>query len=78
MANESTAAVPGPVDPASTPSTAALSPAERSRVMKCYATGMQALQGNVDYAVDMFAQCVIGDPGNAIFLQKLLESLKRK
>jgi tetratricopeptide (TPR) repeat protein len=78
MANESTAAAPGPVDPASTPSTAALSPAERSRVMKCYATGMQALQGNVDYAIDMFAQCVIGDPGNAIFLQKLLESLKRK
>jgi len=36
------------------------------------------MQGNVDYAVDMFAQCVIGDPGNAVFLQKLLESLKRK
>ena len=78
MANESTAAAPGPVDPAAAPSTAALSPAERSRLMKCYVTGSQAQQGNVDYAVDMFAQCVIGDPGNAIFLQKLLESLKRK
>ena len=78
MANESTAAAPGPVDPAAAPSTAALSPAERSRLMKCFVTGSQAQQGNVDYAVDMFAQCVIGDPGNAIFLQKLLESLKRK
>jgi len=78
MANESTAAAPGPVDPAAAPSTAALSPAERSRLMKCYVTGSQAQQGNVDYAVDMFAQCVIGVPGNAIFLQKLLESLKRK
>ncbi|RLS83315.1 MAG: hypothetical protein DWI04_03550 [Planctomycetota bacterium] len=78
MANESTAAAPGPVDPVAAPSTAALSPAERSRLMKCYVTGSQAQQGNVDYAVDMFAQCVIGDPGNAIFLQKLLESLKRK
>ena len=78
MANESTAAPSGPVDPATVPSTAALSPAERSRLMKCYVTGAQALQGNVDYAIDMFSQCVVGDPGNAIFLQKLLEALKRK
>ena len=78
MANESTAAAPGPVDPAAAPSTAALPAAERSRLMKCYVTGSQAQQGNVDYAIDMFAQCVIGDPGNPIFLQKLLEALKRK
>jgi tetratricopeptide (TPR) repeat protein len=78
MANESTAAAPGPVDPAAAPSTAALPAAERSRLMKCYVTGSQAQQGNVDYAIDMFAQCVIGDPGNPIFLQKLLEALRRK
>lgn len=78
MANESTAASPGPVDPATVPSTVALSPAERSRVMRCYQTGVQALQTNADYALDMFSACVVGDPGNAIFLQKMLEALKRK
>ncbi|RLT19078.1 MAG: hypothetical protein DWI27_03390 [Planctomycetota bacterium] len=78
MAQESTAAAPGPVDPASVPSTAALSPAERSRVMKCFHTGVQNLQTNASYAVDMFSACVVGDPGNAIFLQRLFEALKRK
>lgn len=78
MANESTAATPAPVDPASIPSTAALSPAERSRVMKCFVTGTQQLQSNADYAVDMFSACVIGDPGNAVFLQSLLAALKKK
>jgi tetratricopeptide (TPR) repeat protein len=78
MANESTAASPGPVDPATVPSTVALSPAERSRVMRCYQTGVQNLQTNADYALDMFSACVAGDPGNAIFLQKMIEALKRK
>jgi tetratricopeptide (TPR) repeat protein len=81
MANESTAASPAPVDAASVPSTAALSPAERSRLMRCFLTGTQALQSNQsnpDYAVDMFAACVIGDPGNAVFLQAFLGALKRK
>jgi tetratricopeptide (TPR) repeat protein len=81
MANESTAAAPAPVDAASVASTAALSPAERSRLMRCYQTGTQALQSNQsnpDYAVDMFAACVAGDPGNAVFLQAFLGALKRK
>jgi uncharacterized protein (TIGR02996 family) len=37
---------------------------------------MQA--GDVQYAIDMFAACVIGDPGNVAFLQALLAALKRK
>jgi len=81
MANESTAAAPIPVDAASVPSTAALSPAERSRLMRCFQTGTQALQSNQsnpDYAVDMFAACVVGDPGNAVFLQAFLGALKKK
>lgn len=78
MPNESTPATPAPVDPAGVPSTAALSPAERSRVMRCYQTGIQALQTNADYAVDMFSACVSGDPGNAIFLQALLGALRKK
>lgn len=34
--------------------------------------------GNVDYAVDMFSVCVIGDPGNVAFVQAFLGALKRK
>ena len=78
MPNDSTAATPPPVDPATVPSTAALSPPDRSRVMRCYQTGIQALQSNVDYAIDMFAACVGGDPGNAIFLQAFLGALRKK
>jgi len=78
MAHESTTATPPPVDPAHVPSTVALSPGERSRVLKCYQTGLQALQTNPDYAIDMFAVSVAGDPGNAIFLQALLGALRKK
>jgi tetratricopeptide (TPR) repeat protein len=78
MANESTAATPPPADPANVPSTVALSPGERSRVLKCYQTGVQALQSNPDYAIDMFAVSVAGDPGNAIFLQALLGAMRKK
>jgi tetratricopeptide (TPR) repeat protein len=78
MPNESTASAPAPVDPASAPSTEALSPVERSRLMQCFHRGQQALQTNADYAVDMFQACVVGDPGNAIFLQSFLAALKRK
>jgi tetratricopeptide (TPR) repeat protein len=78
MANESTAATPPPADPANVPSTVALSPGERSRVLKCYQTGCQALQTNPDYAIDMFAVSAAGDPGNAIFLQALLGALRKK
>jgi tetratricopeptide (TPR) repeat protein len=45
--------------------------------MQCYRTGTVAA-ANVDYAVDMFAQCVLGDPGNPVFLHAFLEALKRK
>jgi Tfp pilus assembly protein PilF len=78
MANESTAAAPAPVDPASVPSTAALSPAERSRLMQCFLRGSQAALTNADYAVDMFSACALGDPGNPVFLQAFLAALKRK
>jgi len=78
MANEPTAATPVPADPAHVPSTVALTPGERARVMKCYQTGAQALQTNPDYAIQMFAVSVAGDPGNAIFLQAFLGALRKK
>jgi tetratricopeptide (TPR) repeat protein len=77
MANESTAATAVPADPALSPSWAALSATDRSRLMQCYRTGIQAA-GNAQYAIDMFSACVLGDPGNAVFLQAFLAALRRK
>jgi tetratricopeptide (TPR) repeat protein len=77
MANESTAAALIPADPLLSPTWSSLSAGDRSRLLQCYRTGMQAA-GNVDYAVDMFSACVIGDPGNVAFLQAFLAALKRK
>lgn len=81
MANESTApagtAAAAPVDPALAASFGSLTPADQRRLLTCYRTGLQAA-GNVQYAIDMFAACVKGDPGNPVFLHAFLQALKRK
>jgi tetratricopeptide (TPR) repeat protein len=81
MANESTASGGNvavvPADPTLAASWGSLPPADQKRLMQCYRTGTVAA-ANVDYAVDMFAQCVLGDPGNPVFLHAFLEALKRK
>jgi tetratricopeptide (TPR) repeat protein len=81
MANESTASGGNvavvPADPTLAASWGSLTPADQKRLMQCYRTGTVAA-ANVDYAVDMFAQCVLGDPGNPVFLHAFLEALKRK
>jgi tetratricopeptide (TPR) repeat protein len=77
MANESTAATPAPADPTQSPSWSALSAGDRSRLIQCYRTGM-ANVANPQYAIDMFSTCVVGDPGNVVFLQAFLTALRRK
>jgi tetratricopeptide (TPR) repeat protein len=81
MANESTAssgtAAPVAADPTLAPSWGSLSPAEQRRLLQCYRTGTQQT-ANAQYAVDMFAACVRGDPGNRAFLDALLGALRRK
>jgi tetratricopeptide (TPR) repeat protein len=81
MSNESTASGGNvavvPADPTLAVSWGSLPPADQKRLMQCYRTGTVAA-ANVDYAVDMFAQCVLGDPGNPVFLHAFLEALKRK
>lgn len=77
MANESTAATPAQADPTLSPSWAALSDGDRSRLIKCYRTGM-ANAANPQYAIDMFSICVSGDPGNVVFLQAFLAALRKK
>jgi len=61
-----------------TPTTAQLSPAERSRLSQCFQRGNQNAATNLDYAIEMFSQCVLGDPGNAVYLQSLLAVLRKK
>ena len=78
MPNEPPAAPPAPIDPAASPLAAQLSPAERSRLSQCFQRGTQNAPTNVDYAIEMFSACVLGDPGNAVYLQSLLTALRRK
>lgn len=77
MANESTATNPPQADPTQSPSWSALSAGDRSRLIKCYQTGIANL-ANVQYAIDMFSACTLGDPGNVVFLQAFLAALRRK
>ena len=78
MPNESPANPSGTADPAASPLASQLSPAERSRLSQCFQRGTQNAATNVDYAIEMFSACVLGDPGNAVYLQNLLAVLKRK
>ena len=78
MTKESTAAASGPSDPAAPMAGPQLSAAERSRLSQCFNRGTQNAPTNLDYAIEMFSVCVLGDPGNAIYLQSLLGTLRRK
>ena len=59
-------------------SAAPLSPAERSRLAQCFQRGTQNAPTNLDYAIDMYSICVVGDPGNAVYLNALLGVVRRK
>jgi tetratricopeptide (TPR) repeat protein len=56
-----------------------LTPAKRKRLQQCFEhASKQMAQENYDYAVELFAQCVIGDPSNLIYAQNYLGNLKKK
>lgn len=56
-----------------------IDPATRRRLQQCFEHGgKSAATNNLDYATDMFTQCVVGDPGNNIYLQQFLTTLYRK
>lgn len=55
------------------------SSAERSRLTKCFKTGSDNLRkGNHDYAVELFATCVAGDPASPVYAQAFLDALAKK
>ena len=71
----------GNVAPASQPVASGLSPlseGERRRLQQNFQRGEQNLNRNIDYAIEMFILCVLGDPGNLIYLQALLGTLRKK
>ncbi len=54
-------------------------PAQRKRLQKCYEhANVQMRQENYDYATELFTQCVLGDPGNLLYVQGFLGNLKQK
>lgn len=56
-----------------------ISPAKRKRLQQAFTHGSKMSgSGNYDYATELFKQCVIGDPGNAIYVQNFLGNLQKK
>lgn len=55
------------------------SPTERSRLTKCFRSGSDNLRkGNYEYAVELFASCVAGDPASPVYVQAFLDALAKK
>ena len=56
-----------------------LTPAKRKRLQKTFEhASKQMAQQNFDYAVELFEQCVLGDPPNLIYSQNYIGNLQRK
>ncbi len=56
-----------------------ISPAKRARLQQCFEYGNQKMQiGDHDYATEMFAQCVCGDPSNILYMQSFIANLRVK
>lgn len=54
-------------------------PQVRRRLQALYETGTKnAATGNYDYATEMYTQCLLGDPGNPIYVKAFLTNLNRK
>ncbi len=56
-----------------------ISPVVRARLQKCFEYGNQKMQiGDNDYATEMFAQCVVGDPSNLLYMNSFIANLRIK
>jgi tetratricopeptide (TPR) repeat protein len=53
--------------------------AKRSRLQKMFEHASKvAEQGNFEYAINLFSQCVTGDPGNPIYARQMLSTLSKQ
>lgn len=56
-----------------------ITPAKRARLQQCFEYGNQKMQiGDHDYATEMFAQCVVGDPSNILYMNSFIANLRVK
>ncbi|MDO4573979.1 MAG: hypothetical protein Q4D98_02060 [Planctomycetia bacterium] len=56
-----------------------ISQAKRKRLQQLFEHGsLQSNQSNYDYATELLTQCVLGEPGNAQYVQVYLNNLKKK
>jgi tetratricopeptide (TPR) repeat protein len=55
-----------------------VSPEQRRLLQQNFDKGEQSKLRNRDYATEMFAQCVAGDPGNPLYVQSFLDNLQKK
>lgn len=58
-----------------------LSPAKRSRLDRLYEAAQKKASGlkpNYDYACELLAQCVLGNPGSDLFVKTYIENLQKK
>jgi tetratricopeptide (TPR) repeat protein len=72
---------PPSAEPSALPAAArplVISEGERKRLQKCFLAGEQKAAGNIDYAIEMFATCVLGDPASPLYLQSFFAVLKKK
>jgi tetratricopeptide (TPR) repeat protein len=56
-------------------------PAMRRKLQQCYQHGCKLMEKDVydyDYAHTMFAECIIRDPGNLVYVESFLTNLDRK
>jgi len=63
----------------STASLPEITAAKRNQLQQLFENGNKQMSlGGHDYACDMFFECVLGDPGNIIYLQSYVANLRKK
>ena len=68
MADQSASASNGPI-----------SPAKRRRLQQAFEhANKMSSAGNFDYATELYTQCVLGDPGNLLYVANFLGNLQKK
>ena len=70
---------PAKPDEATAASPVSLTPAARQRLQQLFDHATRSAEKkDHDYANDLFTQCVVGDPGNIVYLQSFLANLQNK
>ena len=58
-----------------------MSPTKRRQLQQCFERAQDLAnraKPDLDYAHDLYSQCVVNDPGNLVYVEALLDNLQRK